>query len=52
MKVWVVLCYHFEDISIESIHKSEEKAKEKMKFLQNENKNYRSYDIEEYEVME
>ncbi len=52
MKVWIILCYYFEDITIESIHKSEEKAKEKIKTLENEKKKYHYYDIEEYEVVE
>lgn len=49
-KVWVVLCFYFDDTSIESIFDSEDKAKIELNRLENLKLNYHFYSIEEYKV--
>ncbi len=50
MKVYVVLCYYFDDTSIEHICLTEEKANEEKQKLVNKNLMYHYYDVEDHEV--
>lgn len=50
IKVWVIMSCYIDDIGIEEIFNTEEKAKSKLAQLEAEKKNYHSYWIDVWEV--
>lgn len=50
MTVWIVVCFYFEDASIEAVFSNEDAAKSEQKRLIEENKPYCYYDVEAYVV--
>ena len=50
MTVWIVVCFYFDDTSIEAVFANEDAAISEQKRLKEENKMYHFYDIESYVV--
>jgi len=50
MTVWIVVCFYFDNSSIEAVFSNEDAARSEQNRLRAENKLYHYYDVEAYVV--